>query len=1126
MSSAVLLLAALAQAPLSSQFDDGAILGRVCEDLDGDGACGREEPGVSGARVLLETGLEAVTDTDGRFHLAAVGARAPDDFAGARLQPGRHRLKIDPSSLAPGWEGTERGRTVELPMGASVLVDLALRRATTTAPTRSAALPEVRRAQGRLEYELAWAPGPGESLSIDGRAAEDGRAWVQLSPGPNTFLVAASSEGRLRLWTTVVELVPRRESALVVPGGLERLGELSWVAGGEVVVALRPGAAVSLGGAALPLDAQGQGRATQAGDEVELVLVTSSGRWQERLRRAGTTGFFAVGLLDLEANVDVRTGAFAVFGRGAAAARASFAGFKVNAEVDLRDTDVATLSPQLLLQARRVDVFARQLEARNSQLAWADASATVASNPSEGRLRLELSREGWGRLGFGSTRWFQAAADAGRAHRAVQGAFLELRTPTVETPWGAELRAVAAPAQADLLTGLVRRPMHERFESTGGSLFFLSRATVVQGSEVVRVEWRDAVTQLPLRDVHLQRLRDYTLDALSGRVLLARPLSFVAAESLLGSDPPTAGAVAVLVVDYEYLDTGGATGATLGAEVRGRAGPVSATGSVLRDGDYTLFRGSAAATLGPVSLFAETAHSRGLVEGLAVSTDGGLTSTARQGADPGAAGWAVTLRARTRGLFNRGWWDAAWRWRQAGFEDTAQVGALNQLSVRGEQPLGPLLVTALVDLRDMPDPRAPFSGARVTGRTLAGGVGYEARGWGVRLEAREFEQALTEGTRGGLTLGLSGRYRVAPWLQLRAGYRQQVLAHGGVDLSFASVGVDVKPSNPVELGLRAGWGPGLGPQAWGTLSYTRGEETWYGVQSLDADAPGSGERRLVTGVRQQVDPTTSVFVEDVSATDVAGLRLARAVGLTQRLGDALSVSARYEHGARALEGLAPSVARNAGGLTLAWERDTVRLFARGEVRDEVGASSLRQLVASGGGEWRAHRDVSVTARALWTHSTLGTQLVDRTVDATAAVAWRAGPATILGRYAYRQNWRASFDERVHVVSVQPSVRLGSRFTLGGGGHLALTQAGPIVSASVRPAVRLWEGLEVAAEGAARSATPDGGSWASLRGEAGYRFDHRFFVGAGYTAFGFSGTGLEGGATGSRDRVYLRTEVAW
>lgn len=1120
---ALLTAALLAQAPVLSQFDDGVIIGRVCEDLDADGVCSTEEPGVAGARVLLETGLEAASDREGRFHFAAVGARAADAFAGGRLQPGRHRVKLVPASLSGRWTGAEVGRTVEVPVGAAVSVSFALRRLESAPPSAGEASPAFRGSRGALEFEVVLTPREGETLFIDG--VEASRAWKTLRPGENVVLVASAAGGQVQLWTLRFALVERRESTLVLPLGTAAIGELAWSATGVLSTKLAPSWTLEVSGKALSLDPGGRGTRPLEGRDATVTLRGVGGEWQLPLRRHGAEGLVLNGLLDLEAGYDFRRGAFSLFGRGAAAARASFFGFELGAELDLRDTDLAALQPSVLLQARRVDVFSRQLDPMRSQLAWADDAATIASNAGEGRLRLELSREGLGRLGYGSTRWFTASADAGRSHRALQGAFLEVQTPAQHFA-GASLKAVAAPAQLDALSGLGRRQMHERFESTGGSLFFLANGGVVAGSERVRIEWRDAVTQLPLRDTHLQRLRDYTLDALSGRILLARPLSFFVGESLLQSDPLTAGVVGVLVVDYEYVDASPPGSAFLGAEARGRVGPATLTLGAQRDGAWSLLRGAAEARLGPVWLSAEAARSTGGVQGLAFSRDGGLTRSVLAASSDEVSGWAVTLRARSKGLFGRGSWDAAWRWRQQGFEDVAQVGALNQVSLRGEQPLGPVIVTALVDLRDMPDPRDPFSGARVQGRTLGGGVGYEQAGWGVRLEAREFEQSLASGTRGGLTVGLAGRYRITPWLQLRAGYRQQVLSLGGMELTFASVGVDVKPSERLELGLRGGWGPALGPQVWGNLAWSRGDETWYGVHSLDADAPGAGDRRLVTGVRQQLDANAAVFVEDVSATDVDGLRLSRAVGLTQRLGDAFTLSARYEHGARSLEGLGPDVARNAGGLSLAWERDALRLFARGEVRDELGAWSLRQLVASGGGEWRVHRDVSLTARALWTHSVRNDTLVGRNVDATLAAAWRFERGELLARYAWKQSWAPTLEQRLHVVSLLPTLRFGDRFALGAGAHLGFTELGPILSGSIRPSVRLWEGLEVAAEAAARTFAPDGGSWASLRGEVGYRFDHRFFIGAGYTAFGFSGTGLDNGAAGSRDRVYLRTEVSY
>lgn len=1125
------LAAVLSQVPVVSQFDDGVIVGRVCEDLDGDERCGSEEPGVEAARVLLETGLEAVTDRDGRFHFAAVAGRTADVYGGGRLTPGRHRAKVDRGSLLGSWAGVETGRTVELSAGAAVFIDFPLRRGESAVPGLAQESASLRKEAGVLEYELSLTVPEGELATIDGRPAPQGRQWARLSAGHNRIPVALQRPGQLRLWIFALDVVRREGSTLLIPRGLTPLGTVSWSVAGVLSAELPPDLALTVEGQTLARDDAGRGARTLTGDEIELTLEQGSLRWTQALRRLGAAGVFVVGLLDVEANFDVRRGAFQVFGRGAAAARASFAGFKLGVELDLRDVDLrgadgaSAFNPRTLLDARKAEVFGRQLDPMRTQLAFADDSATVASNPSEGRFRVELSREGWGRLGYGSARWFQAAADAGRAHRAVQGAFLELNTPTEKTAFGVELKALAAPSQGDALSGLGRRPMHERFESTGGSLFFLAKSSVVEGSEVVRVEWRDAVTQLPVRELHLQRLRDYTIDFFSGRVLLARPLSFFASESLLQTDPLTAGVVAVLVVDYEYLESGLDSDVVLGAELKARLGPVKLTGSGLRDGTYGLLRAAAEAKLGPVWLSAEGARSFGGVQGLAFSRDG-LTSQVATPSPSDTAGWAVTLRARAKGLFGKGSWDAAWRWREAGFEDAAQRGALQQLSLRGEQPLGPIVVAVLADYRELPDPRDPFSGGWIRARTLGGGVGYEQPGWGVRLEAREFQQTISGDTRGGFTLGLAARYRLTHWLQLRAGYRQQLISLGGMELSFASLGVDLKPSEKLELGLRGGWGPVLGPQVWGTVAYSTGNETWYGVQAIDADAPGAGERRLVTGVRQQLDPAMAVFVEDVSAADVDGLRLARAVGLTQKVDDAFTVTARYEHGARALDGLAPDVSRNAGGLTLAYERDALRFFARGEVRDEQGARTLRQFVASGGGEWRVHRDVSVTARALWTHSTNEGQLVRRTVDATGAIAWRLGRGALLARYAYQQSWSPALDSRLHVVSLLPTFRISDRFAIGAGAHLGLTSSGLILAGSVRPSVRIWEGLEVAGEAAARSLAPDGGSWASLRAEVGYRFDHRFFVGAGYNAFGFAGTGLDMGATASRDRVYLRTEISY
>ena len=96
------------------------------------------------------------------------------------------------------------------------------------------------------------------------------------------------------------------------------------------------------------------------------------------------------------------------------------------------------------------------------------------------------------------------------------------------------VRGFAAPTEGDPASGLTRRAAHERFESTGGSLYYLSNFALVQGSELVRIELHDGITGLPLEERHLLRGRDYTIDYLSGRILLTQPLSMMASHSVLG----------------------------------------------------------------------------------------------------------------------------------------------------------------------------------------------------------------------------------------------------------------------------------------------------------------------------------------------------------------------------------------------------------------------------------------------------------------------------------------------------------------------------------------------------------------------------------------------------------------
>ncbi|RKH64538.1 flagellar motor protein, partial [Corallococcus aberystwythensis] len=126
----MLLLASVASAQsLASDLPTQAstIAGRVCVDADGDGRCGPGEAGLADVRLVLATGREVRTDAFGRYHLTGVDSRVPDLTDGPHLRPGRHALKVDPRSLPSSSQVVPRVATVEVPWGAAVLQDFAVR---------------------------------------------------------------------------------------------------------------------------------------------------------------------------------------------------------------------------------------------------------------------------------------------------------------------------------------------------------------------------------------------------------------------------------------------------------------------------------------------------------------------------------------------------------------------------------------------------------------------------------------------------------------------------------------------------------------------------------------------------------------------------------------------------------------------------------------------------------------------------------------------------------------------------------------------------------------------------------------------------------------------------------------
>ncbi|MHB8877188.1 MAG: flagellar motor protein, partial [Myxococcaceae bacterium] len=891
--------AAFGQAPpaelsLDHRELDGAIAGRVCADLDGDGRCSDSEPGFAGLRLVLETGLQAKTDEKGRYHLAAVPARTPDALGGGRLLPGRHRLKLDDRALPSGTHARPASVTVEVPMGALVRQDFALSQgsqaATDLATAHGAQPPTTRIEKGRVRFLVAGQASPGDRVTVQGQRAEvDGagayRASLELPAGSTDLSITAlSPAGAVRMFIQRVDVIRRDGGFLVVPRAIEPTASVQLPAGageaastGATSIQLRslPGTRVRHPGGEAVVGADGVAQIPldlRSGENSVPLRIERPGQpvREDLLAIPAAPRPFAVGLLDLEGTFEPRRGDLRLFGRGAAHAQHRIAGFELSAELELRDQDIPDVKNNdawALLAPRRPDSLERALDPEEYPIEWADDSITTAPNPAEGRFRVEARSDTLGALGYGTHRAAFADVEVGRYQRELFGAYLDLHTPAKASAQGG-VRAFYDPGRGDPTRELGLLPAHEELRATGGSLYYLGSPFISQGSEVVRVELRDGLTGLPVRERHLSRGEDYEIDYRSGRILLARPLSFSAGAGPLPAEPLTSGAEPVLVVDYErVLLAGAGNGAAVegrrvaGGELRGSVGPVKASvGLVDEKGAQTfmrLWRGQASAPLGPVTLFAEAALSRGVgiaSDGFGISDDGGL-SFARPA--PGAAngGEALGVRLRGPGLSKDGYVDAAFRWRTRGFFDGSHqdVAGMRQLSLRADQPLGNFRVGLLADDLEGADPRDPFGPRTVSSRTLGASVGWQRPDYGLSLEGRDSElsapeEALGEPLTGGRTsVGAAGRYRLSERLTLLAAHKQVVARRGegpgAFDDSFTSGGVDLKLVEQATVGLMGGWGPRLGPQVWGQADVKSGRDTWYGGYSVDVDAPHLGERR-------------------------------------------------------------------------------------------------------------------------------------------------------------------------------------------------------------------------------------------------------------------------------------------
>lgn len=1083
----------------------GVVVGRVCEDRDGDSTCSGAEPGIARARVVLSDGTFALTDAQGRYHVAAVPSRRVEVGTSAIFDTyGRLVVKLDVGSI--GRSGTPVGgprRIVETGPAALNQVDFPVMIDAPAPSKLEPVRPKGPRGEIRDGVHLFHAGGrtsPGRAVRVNGVDAAveaDGSfaADVSLQPGGNFLTIADQApQGELVLYRQQVSVVHREAGGVlfiphppkrVASVGLPDLGaagegrvrvSAEAAAGVEVEVAGRKATVGPDGTVILELE-------QHRGENLVEVRVTEPGQppLQATARVVAHGAAIVTGLLGVELSYDFK-GAVSLVGRGSATLQQPLGEFDLAAGIDLDTGDLQALfdtrgnqtelDPLLLIRPREPLSIERALDPEQHPPVFGDDATTGAFDPSSSRIWAVLRHPRFGQLRLGGFQADLGGVEVGRYQRSLFGAMVDARAPLgpvtvrvqgyVAPPFPAGGEPQAAPA-------------HDELAGTGGSLFFLRNGSVVPGSEKARIELRDGATGLPLDERVLERHRDYDVDYATGRIILARPLPMTSGDGPLLATPLQAHRP-TLIVDYEYRSLEGereqAFGGRAGVAV-GRRAELGVTAAKERrfdvadaqDTDWLLLGARARGRVGPVVLAAEVAQSEGtlfaptVTGGFNVSDTGGLSflSAPRMDVADPARAWSVRGSVSEEAYGVQLWA----RGHDAGFSDggTQAATSARQFGGLARVSLGRFELAARFDDRLGADPRDPFGAAQLAARDGS------LRGTGrfgdltVSAEATYGSLQLPEETGHSGRLGLGARldYAFTRELSVNASHHQRLWDHGdglgSHDDTFSAIGASWRPKDDLGFSLRGGWGPEVGTQVQVGVERAGEGDVAYGYWTSDVDGPSAGQAVVISGARRRVDERSDVFVEDLFARDVDSLRMGRAVGLSFAPARSLTLTARYERGTRLPFTAVPGFNRDVGSARASWAIANVRVSGLAEVRNERGSA----LAEQGVDRWQTVGGASVDARPLPCLSLgarlLATKTRNRGIDETFALEGYAGAAlrlepfvvlasySIIDRAPSAAQKETAGTELVHLVSVRPSVVLFDRLRLGAGLHAGFYRTG-------------------------------------------------------------------------------------
>jgi len=1054
------------------------LVGRVFYDRNGDGEQDEGEEGLPGAIVATSSGMWATSDATGSYHMA-------------RLAPGHVVVKVDLASLPAGAQVVDERRALLLTPGVFTRASFAVQLPTLElAPSAELVRAEsgVRFVAGALAYEARLRlPIEGTLEAWQGEARIAGvrqggleqSVTLPLGATPHWLLTLFAADGRVWLWSLSVNVYAQAGGdQLVVPWGPRPLAALSLpvvAATGHV-----PVRALLAEDAVLRVRANGAGGTSGTrgvggtGGAAETGGVGGTCEWHERgsppaceldLHGAGElvlsiappsdaagdapplmqarhalgavgVNHFLVGLAGVELGYGKQredaASSVAWDTQGSFYYRGTFgerARLTAGADAQARDlvwNKDGSRSSSTALVARLFGhdprrVF-RNLDPEAYYPTYGDDSTTVDERESGGRLylRLEVDKSflKWGGLNTGV-----AGTEVGQYVRSLYGAGARLSLGGPTQPY--EVTGTAFGAKPD------SQAVRDDLVVTGGTMYFLSRGDVVEGSVRATLELLDEVSGLPTRSLPLREGADFEMDYLGGRLSLDAALPYRTFGGSLTEAGP-GGQRGRLLVDYEYYPgSDWRRDWTAGATLAARYGALSVGGSAVSElagsvaeaswsaRRYTLVGAHAGLDLAPgVRARLELARSEGQSHAAAASSDGGLTYAAVGPSVMTSGDAAVAeVSARADGVSA----SLYGRYRDSGFADsrTAPGSTLKQagLKVGGDLATRTRL-WGQADRREL-----QFEGAGPISRDVA--LFGAAQGLGP------------------VTLGVEGRYEGLPRV-----HAQRVVAAGELAWRFAphwqaalkrrqelerrdapadavtglpkgalresAVGLAYLDPSVFSIGAEAGAtdsGTPFGrlytsvPLADGTDLYASYLMTSPIAYDLAPEALRGNA--LVLGGRRALDDGTRLYAQEHVGLDEGQRRLVRSVGFEVPLARRVGFTGSYERGAvEAADGSAP-LTRDAGsvGLVMQTERVMVQLATDGRYDAATSGRSL-QVGAHSRAELRVTPELTLAAgvRGASNYTVAGARAAPRTDSWEGSAGFAVRPVSgervsVFGRYA-------------------------------------------------------------------------------------------------------------------------------